>query len=90
MHVKVKYISVIAGITGRESEIVELDEAADIAGLAAFLCERHGARFRDLIFISARNRKHLVNFIVNNRTVGDDYRLTDGAEITIVLALGGG
>ena len=90
MRVIVKYISVIASITGVEEETIELTEGSNVADLINLLCAAHGSRFSNIIYMQSQNRKYLVNFIVNGTAVQDTYTLKDGEELSIILALGGG
>lgn len=90
MIVAIKYVSVIASIAGTESEFIELSEGATIKDVINLLCARHGSRLSNIIYMRTKNRKYMVNFIVNNANVEDTYILKDGEELTIILALGGG
>ncbi|ATW27052.1 hypothetical protein DCMF_21850 [Candidatus Formimonas warabiya] len=83
-------MAVVNLITGKNSEVLEIEDNTSIEKLVEELCTRYGHRFKDIVCINARNRKYLVDFWINKVSVSPGYLLKDGDELTILLALGGG
>ena len=90
MQVTVNYLAILSSVTGKDMEQLELKKGTKIAELISILSQKYGPRFEDIVYMNASSRKYLVNFLLDNISVDDDYELEDGDELKILLALGGG
>jgi MoaD family protein len=77
---------------GTESEIMDLDKAADIAGAVAGLAKKHGDAFRAVVQDDAGNIRP-VNIVLVNGTPADPSvgkALSDGDVVSIFSPVAGG
>lgn len=90
MQISVKYLSVLSSATGKEAEFLEVENNISVEKLVEVLSRKYSPRFKDIIYMNSSSRKYLVSFLINDCFVKDDYKLKEGDELTILLALGGG
>ena len=92
MKITFKYYAQVRQAAGIESEIVDLDKAADIAGAVADLSRKHGDAFRAVVQDDAGGIRP-VNIVLVNGTPADPAagkKLSDGDVVSIFSPVAGG
>ena len=81
MQVRVRFFSYLAGLIGAQQVELSMPEAATVAGLSQRLQEMYPARA--VLLAQAV-------FIADRKSTTPETALTDGAQVLVLLSLGGG
>jgi MoaD family protein len=92
MKVTFKYYAQVRQAAGTESETVDLEKDADIAGAVAGLSKKHGDAFRAVVQDDTGNIR-TVNIVLVNGTPADPgagKKLSDGDVVSLFSPVAGG
>ncbi len=89
MQITVESFGIVRSVLGERKQQVELNDGATVRDAVEKLLEKGGARARRLI-VSPDGKSLKVLVMVSGQSVVQDAVLQDGAEISLMLTIGGG
>lgn len=89
MQITVESFGIVRSVLGERRQQVEVAEGATVRDAIEKLLEKGGARARRLI-VSPDGKGLKVLVMLDGKSIGPESILEDGAEISLMLTIGGG
>ena len=94
MEVEVRYYTVLREITGKRSELVEVQENSSVSNLIQLLIKKYGECFSSHIYDTRQGLRNQVSYMLNgvniNKRKGVDTLLQDNDVFSFLPPVGGG